>query len=62
MTQEQTPSGEAWPTHCPTCGTPLQQATIDLDETNRDDPEFQAGEMVRVDFCPNPDCPTHAAD
>lgn len=51
-----------WPTTCPECGTELQQATIDMDPTNRDDPEFQAGEMARVDYCPNPDCPTHAED
>ena len=53
---------DAWPTHCPECGTELAQATVDFDKTNRDDPEFQAGEMVKVDYCPNPDCPTNLED
>ena len=26
------------------------------------DPEFQAGEMAMVDFCPNPECPTNRED
>jgi hypothetical protein len=53
---------KSWPVTCPECGTELQRGTIDLDPTNRDDPEFQAGEMVAIDFCPNPDCPTNAED
>jgi hypothetical protein len=51
-----------WPTRCPECGTELQHGTIDFDPTNRDDPEFQAGEMAAIDFCPNPDCPRNAED
>jgi len=49
----------AWPTRCPTCGTELTSAVIDLDKTNENRAEFQAGEMVAVDYCPNPDCPTN---
>ena len=51
-----------WPTHCPTCGTELVSAVIDLDQTNENRAEFQPGEMVAVDYCPNPDCPTNRAD
>ena len=47
-----------WPTHCPQCGTELESATIDMDESNADRPEMRPGEMVAVDFCPNPDCPS----
>jgi hypothetical protein len=53
---------QQWPTRCPECGTALQSATIDLDKTNADRPELRPGEMVEVDFCPNPDCPTHNRD
>ncbi len=45
-----------WPTHCPACGTELAQATIDMDTSNPARAELQPGEMVAVDFCPNPDC------
>ena len=48
-----------WPTTCPECGTELQQATVDLDKSNADRPELRPGEMAVVDFCPNPDCPSH---
>ncbi len=48
-----------WPTHCPECGTELATATVDLDEAKADRPELRPGEMVAVDYCPNPDCPTH---
>ena len=51
-----------WPTRCPTCGTELVSAVIDLDKTNENRAEFQPGEMVAVDYCPNPDCPTNRAD
>lgn len=50
---------QEWPTRCPECGTELQSATIDLDKTNADRPELRPGEMATIDFCPNPDCPTH---
>ena len=59
------PGGEVereWPTRCPTCGTELVSAVIDLDKTNENRAEFQPGEMVAVDYCPNPDCPTNRAD
>jgi hypothetical protein len=52
------PTDQQWPTHCPECGTELQSATIDLDKSNADRPELRPGEMVEVDFCPNPDCPS----
>lgn len=51
---------------CPECGTELAQATIDLADTpdvteNVDEPraEFDPRHMAAVDFCPNPDCPSH---
>lgn len=50
---------QAWPTHCPTCGTELAHGVIDLDKTNEDRAEFTPGEMVAVDYCPNRDCPTN---
>jgi hypothetical protein len=50
-----------WPTHCRECGTELQRGTLDMDESKADRPEFRPGEMVAVDFCPNPDCPSHTA-
>lgn len=37
----------------------MRSAVIDLDQTNENRAEFQAGEMVAVDYCPNPDCPTN---
>jgi NAD-dependent DNA ligase len=46
-----------WPTHCPVCGTALSSAVIDFDKTNADHNELRPGEMVAVDYCPNPDCP-----
>ena len=48
-----------WPTHCEHCGTALAHAVVDLDKTNADRPELRPGEMVAVDYCPNPDCPSH---
>jgi hypothetical protein len=49
-----------WPTRCPRCGTELASATVDLDTSKARRPELRPGEMVEVDFCPNPDCPSHA--
>ncbi len=46
-----------WPTHCETCGTELAHGMIDLDETNEKRAEMNPGEMIAVDYCPNPDCP-----
>ncbi len=51
-----------WPRECPTCGTALQRGVIDFDKSNRDSVELAPGEMVMVDFCPNPDCPVHRVD
>ena len=48
---------QEWPTHCGTCGTELRSATVDFDKTNADRPELRPGEMVSVDYCPNPECP-----
>jgi hypothetical protein len=53
---------EQWPTHCPTCGTRLTSAVIDFDKSNDDRAELQPGEMVAVDYCPNPDCPSNQGD
>ena len=57
MTEDVAPDEQDWPTHCPVCGTELASATIDLDKSNRDRAELQPGEMVAVDYCPNPACP-----
>jgi len=45
------------PTHCPLCGTEMETATIDFDQTNEPRAELNPGEMAQVAFCPNPDCP-----
>ena len=50
------------PTTCPLCGTELESATIDFDPANEPRAELNPGEMARVDFCPNPDCPGKAED
>jgi hypothetical protein len=57
MTDTPAQPTEEWPTHCSACGTELTSAVIDLDKTNEDRAEFNAGEMVAVDYCPNPECP-----
>ena len=49
-----------WPTRCPECGTELACATVDVDESKAPRPELRPGEMLAVDFCPNPDCPSHS--
>lgn len=48
---------QEWPTHCPSCGTELTSAVIDFDQTNETRAELNPGEMVAVDYCPNPTCP-----
>lgn len=55
--QAHTSGDREWPTNCSLCGTELASAVIDLDTTNENRAEFQAGEMVAVDYCPNPSCP-----
>lgn len=45
------------PETCPLCGTGMETATIDFDETNPPRAELIPGEMAQVAFCPNPDCP-----
>ena len=57
MTDQGVPGDPEWPTHCPLCGTELTSAVIDFDTTNENRAEFQPGEMVAVDYCPNPTCP-----
>jgi hypothetical protein len=48
---------QKWPTHCELCGSELAHGVIDFDTTNQNRAELQPGEMVAVDYCPNPDCP-----
>lgn len=48
---------QKWPTHCELCGTELAHGVIDFDKSNQNRAELQPGEMVAVDYCPNPDCP-----
>jgi hypothetical protein len=50
------------PSVCPLCGTELEDATIDFEPTNEPRAELNAGEMARVAYCPNPDCPGKAED
>jgi hypothetical protein len=52
---------QTWPTHCETCGTELAHGTIDFDEDNEKRAELNPGEMVAVDYCPNPTCPSKDA-
>jgi hypothetical protein len=62
MSDHDGPNAGEWPTHCPLCGTELTSAVIDLDTTNENRAEFTPGEMVAVDYCPNPDCPGKNAE
>lgn len=48
------------PTACPHCGTDLESATIDFDPANDTRAQLNPGEMAKVDFCPNPECPSNA--
>lgn len=68
MTEDITPTGapaepattepdQTWERRCSACGTELAQAVVDLDKSNADRPELRPGEMVQVDYCPNPNCP-----
>lgn len=58
---EQGVDEQKWPTRCETCGTELARGVIDFDKTNQNRAELQPGEMVAVDYCPNPDCPAKKA-
>jgi hypothetical protein len=51
---------QVWPTRCPACDTELASAVIDFDQSNENRVELNPGEMVAVDYCPNPDCPEKA--
>jgi hypothetical protein len=62
VTDSNVEDAQAWPTHCPSCGTRLRSAVIDFDKTNEDRAEFNAGEMAAVDYCPNPECPEYDAE
>jgi hypothetical protein len=55
----ETPDDQNWPRNCPTCGTELAQATVDMNPDKLDRPEMRPGEMASVDYCPNPECPTN---
>lgn len=57
MTENSGAETTEWPTHCPACGTRLASAVIDLDPSNENRAELNAGEMVAVDYCPNEACP-----
>ena len=50
-----------WPTHCPHCGTELEQEVIDSIVTN-DWNEGSPVPSLAVDVCPNPDCPGKDSD
>ena len=55
----ETPDDQQWPRSCPTCGTELAQATVDMNPDKLDRPEMRPGEMASVDYCPNPECPSN---
>lgn len=57
MSEDIVGDDQVWPTHCPACGTEMASAVIDLDKSNENRAEFNPGEMVAVDYCPNPSCP-----
>ena len=40
----------------------MASAVIDFDQSNENRVEFNPGEMVAVDYCPNPDCPEKATN
>lgn len=50
-----------WPVRCPACGTGMASAVIDFDPDNDTRAELNPGEMVAVDYCPNPECPLKRA-
>ena len=56
MTDSDVAPDEAWRRTCPRCGTELTSAVIDFDPGTENRAELQPGEMVAVDYCPNPDC------
>lgn len=62
MSEHANADGEEWQTHCPTCNTEKASAVVDFDKSNADTPGLRAGEMVAVDYCPNPRCPSNQAD
>ena len=59
---EQEPDAEKreWPTRCEFCETELETAkTVGLRPGIQEQlVPGEAGELVFVDFCPNPDCPS----
>lgn len=61
MSKDIVEDDQAWPTHCPACGTELVSAVIDFNKSNENRAELNPGEMVAVDYCPNPDCPLKSA-
>jgi len=69
MSQQPDAGSDEWPTKCARCGTDLVSGTVDFtqtpevtESTDEERAAFQPGEMVAVDYCPNPDCPGKARD
>lgn len=62
---KQEPSVEErdWPKRCPRCQTELQTASQGFNPAGEDDIDHgEMGEVLAVDFCPNPDCPGKETD
>lgn len=65
LMSEREPSVEErdWPKRCPHCQTELQTATQGFNPAGEDDIDHgEMGEVLAVDFCPNPDCPDKETD
>jgi len=65
LMSEREPSVEErdWPKRCPHCQTELQTATQGFNPAGEDDIDHgEMGEVLAVDFCPNPDCPGKETD
>ncbi len=54
-------TSEVEPTECPVCGTPFRSGVTHSPTTARGD-AGPGGAPEAVAYCPNPDCPSHAAD
>ena len=63
MSEQPTVDEQEWPTTCPHCGTDLQTAQQGFNPAGSDDiAHGEMDEVVAVDFCPNPDCPSRTTD
>lgn len=61
--QESSADERTWPTRCPECQTELQTAHQGFNPEGADDiAHGEMDELVAVDFCPNPDCPTNQSE